>query len=387
MDKYSVITKLPGHLALFSDPAEVVHLTAQNIEDALAEAKSYAEAGGFVLSLLKYQLGDYFVFGKKTTANLGTLLFYDSYHRYSPIDCEDFVLTNLRLAEDFEKYKASIDALFLELQAGNTYQVNYTTSLEFNFYGCPQSLFFHVLKTQPTPYNTIVRLEDEYVISASPELFFESNGANVSCRPMKGTSPLEAGASYLSADAKNIAENVMIVDLIRNDLNMICDDVRVPKLLEVEKYKSLYQMTSTITGVLRDRSYYKTLKALFPCGSITGAPKFNTMKIIERLEASKRGIYTGSIGYYHQDKSLHSIAIRTLEISGAKGRMGVGGGITICSEPEDEYNEIILKTGFLTKGYDFNVFESLLWDSNSGSYRYLDEHISRIGKSLGLFGI
>jgi para-aminobenzoate synthetase/4-amino-4-deoxychorismate lyase len=387
MQNYSVITKLQGFTARFENPRQVISLAGSNLEEAFARADAFARAGGYVIALLNYELGEYLLLQGPPEEKLGTFLFYESFSRIAPQKSDSFAITNLRMLQSRQSYAESLELIFEELRAGNSYQVNYTSALEFDFFGEPEALFSCMLERQPTPYNTIVRLDDEYIISASPELFFEQKNTKLTCRPMKGTAPLEKGADFLSADGKNRAENVMIVDLIRNDLNRICDDVRVPALLDVEEHKSLFQMTSTVTGTLRNTEPLNVIKALFPCGSITGAPKISTMKIIRRLEAAPRGIYTGSIGFYHGSDSIHSIAIRTISLARGRGRMGIGGGITISSGIEDEYDEMLLKAAFLTQNTGFAIFETLLWDASESLYKYFDEHLARLGDSARFFAI
>ncbi|AQQ09302.1 Para-aminobenzoate synthase component 1 [Sedimentisphaera cyanobacteriorum] len=386
MDDFTVITKLPGRLVKFSSPEEVINLSSANFSDALRFAQEYAENGGYVVSILNYQLGEYLV-NQADGSNLGTLLFYKTCSKPAIRPCSDFAVTGIRLSQSRSDYCNALAEIKAELEAGRTYQVNYTTSVDFNFFGCPLAFFIHSLKTQPTAYNTIIKLQDRYIISATPELFFCAEGRSIYSRPMKGTCRLEQGEDFLRNDEKNVAENVMIVDLLRNDLNRICDNVHVPELLEVEEYKSLYQMTSKICGTLREKSFLKIIEALFPCGSITGAPKKSTMDIIRRVESSSRGLYTGSIGLNSKDRMLHAIAIRTVEIENGKARMGAGSGITVCSEPAEEYEETLLKTKFIEAGSEFRVFESILWDSKKREFARLNEHLERIMKSLGFFKI
>ncbi|OXU15201.1 bifunctional chorismate-binding protein/class IV aminotransferase [Sedimentisphaera salicampi] len=386
MDNFTVITKLPGRLVKFSSPEEVIDLSSENFAEALNFAQEYAEKGGYVVSVLNYRLGEYLV-NQAGGTNLGTLLFYKSYSRPQIRPCNDFAVTGIRLSQSRSEYFNAIAEIKSELEAGRTYQVNYTTSVEFNFFGCPLAFFIHSLKTQPTAYNTIIKLQDKHIISATPELFFCAEGRSIYSRPMKGTCRLDQGEDFLKNDEKNIAENVMIVDLLRNDLNRICDNVHVPELLEVEEYKSLYQMTSKICGTLREKSFRKIIEALFPCGSITGAPKKSTMEIIRRVESFERGLYTGSIGLNSKDRMLHAIAIRTVELENGKGRMGAGSGITVCSEPAEEYEETLLKAKFIEAKSEFCVFESILWDSRKREFARLNEHLERIAESLGFFKI
>ena len=196
-----------------------------------------------------------------------------------------------------------------------------------------------------------------------------------------------AAAVRLRNDEKNCAEHVMIVDLLRNDLGRICEmgSVRVEELFSVERYETLLQMTSTVSGRLRGGlSYYEIFKGMFPSGSITGAPKIRTMEIIHELERGPRGIYTGAIGYMAPDgTAAFNVAIRTLVMKEGEARMGVGGGIVADSEPMEEYRECLLKAEFLTRRrHDFQLIETMLWE---GDYFLLEMHLERMEASAEYF--
>ena len=197
------------------------------------------------------------------------------------------------------------------------------------------------------------------MLSLSPELFFARTGARIEVRPMKGTLPrsgdegeIERSSAWLRSDPKSRAENIMIVDLLRNDLARISipGTVRVPSLLDVERYETVLQMTSTIEAELDgDPSVHQLIQALFPCGSVTGAPKVSTMEIIRALESEPRGVYTGAIGYVSGDEAAFNVAIRTLSVDHeGGGELGVGSGILVDSDAEAEYEECLLKGKFLT---------------------------------------
>ncbi len=232
------------------------------------------------------------------------------------------------------------------------------------------------------------------MVSLSPELFFEIDQGRVTVRPMKGTAPrgltLEddiARAEELRSSEKNRAENVMIVDLMRNDLGRICrtGSVKTPKLFEVERYPSLWQMTSVIEGTLIEGwTIPSVIHALFPSGSVTGAPKIRAMEHIARLEDSPRGVYTGAIGFFAPGRARFSVAIRTAVLRGKSGIMGVGSGITYGSSPSIEWEECGWKAAFLTqKQPKFEILETLLW---SPRYRLLEAHLARMQNSAEYFG-
>jgi para-aminobenzoate synthetase/4-amino-4-deoxychorismate lyase len=215
---------------------------------------------------------------------------------------------------------------------------------------------------------------------------------------MKGTAPRgrttaedRTLAAWLQNDPKNRSENVMIVDLLRNDLGRLCTfgSVRASRLFAVERYPTLWQMTSTITGDLRPEIGFQDIfRALFPCGSITGAPKIRAMQLVAQLEARQRGIYTGAIGFFSKQESVFNVAIRTLEFDGNSGSMGVGSGIVIDSNPAEEFRECQLKASFLTSPAShpppdsFSLVETLLW---RGAYPLIELHLDRIEDSAHYF--
>ena len=222
----------------------------------------------------------------------------------------------------------------------------------------------------------------------------EGGKRRITTRPMKGTARRGRTtgedreiAVRLANDTKNRAENVMIVDLIRNDLGRICGfgSVRVENLFDVERYPTLWQMTSTVSGELRpDVGYEQIFRALFPCGSITGAPKIRAMQLLAQIEDRPRGIYTGAIGFFSLEESVFNVGIRTLVLEDGKASMGVGGGIVIDSEPSAEFYECQLKAEFLTRSAEpFSLIETMLWN---GSYPLMDFHLDRLADSADYFG-
>ncbi|MEK6571444.1 MAG: bifunctional anthranilate synthase component I family protein/class IV aminotransferase, partial [Bacteroidota bacterium] len=239
-----------------------------------------------------------------------------------------------------------------------------------------------------------MKSKDREILCLSPELFFRYKDGTIVTKPMKGTAQrgktLEEDlqqASWLRHDEKNRAENLMIVDLLRNDLGRICEigTVNVEELFSVEKYQTLFQMTSTISGRVKNgTTYLEILRSLFPSGSVTGAPKIRSMRIIHELEESPRGVYTGAIGYFSPaNEAVFNVAIRTIVIRGNTGEMGVGSGIVFDSVPEDEYSECELKGQFLTVPYgEFELLETMLWDNG---YPFLARHLKRLNESAQYF--
>ncbi|MGG1946251.1 bifunctional anthranilate synthase component I family protein/class IV aminotransferase [Trinickia sp. NRRL B-1857] len=320
-----------------------------------------------------------------------------------------------------DAFVEAIAAVHEALRAGESYQINYTYRLSFDAFGSPVGLYRRLRERQPVRYGALIALPgDEWVLSCSPELFVEKHGARLRTRPMKGTtargvSPEDdaRAEAFLRSDPKNRAENLMIVDLLRNDLSRVAKtgSVRVPALFSVEPYPSIWAMTSTIEAdLLEGTSFADVLRALFPCGSITGAPKHRTMQLIDEIETTPRGLYTGMIGWIDAlpaqaaggegvaqapgcgDFGL-SVAIRTLTLdalaeTGAtrRGTMGVGGGIVLDSVALDEYAECRLKAKFLT-GADpgMQLFETMYATREEG-VRHLERHFARLGMSAAELG-
>ncbi|NIA08409.1 MAG: aminodeoxychorismate synthase component I [Nitrospiraceae bacterium] len=265
----------------------------------------------------------------------------------------------LKLEVEKDQYLKAIGYIKDYIARGHTYQVNYTLRGRFRYTGSPSDLYLALRARQAVSYGAVIRTGTRWILSLSPELFFRQQGRKIWSKPMKGT--MRRGksaeedielASFLARDPKNRAENIMIVDLLRNDIGRLSlpGSVRVPELLTVERYETLFQMISRVEGKLRpDISWQEVFEALFPCGSVTGAPKIRTMEIISELEVSPRGVYTGAIGFIApQKRAVMNVAIRTISLDGEAGEIGIGGGITTGSDPESEYEECILKAKFLT---------------------------------------
>lgn len=299
---------------------------------------------------------------------------------------------------DESEYRAAVEKVLELIAAGQTYQVNYSFPMTAKFEGDPLAYYIELSRAQGARYSAFLDLGDFQILSLSPELFFERRGRNVRTKPMKGTiqrgrwtSEDEAFAKRLSESAKDQAENVMIVDLLRNDLGKVSrvGSVRVPTLFELERFETLWQMTSTVESTLKpDVGLVNLFAALFPCGSITGAPKISTMKIINQLERFPRGIYTGAIGFLKPGGDcIFNVAIRTLQLESNSGvvTFGVGGGVTADSTAELEYNECLVKSAFLkTRVPEFQLLESILLEA--GDYFLLDRHLGRMRDSASFFG-
>lgn len=304
-------------------------------------------------------------------------------------------ISALRVLTSGDEYAEKVNRIKRHIRDGHVYQVNYTTSLCADFTGSVSALYRSLNRKQPVPYAAYMKWDDHSVLSFSPELFFRREGEAVITRPMKGTASRgmtlasdKRVEEWLSNDQKNRAENLMVVDLLRNDLGKVCmpGSVSVPEVFSVEKYRTLFQMTSTVSGTLRNNIRWREIfESLFPSGSITGAPKISAMRIIDGIESGTRGMYTGAIGFISpENRAVFSVAIRTLVVERERLSMGIGGGITIDSEPQDEYEECVLKARFVTDPpeEEFSLFESILWE---GRFVFFDEHLLRLRESAEYF--
>ena len=281
--------------------------------------------------------------------------------------------------------------------------MNYTLRLRAMLETDPKALYRHLCRAQRAPYNAYLRAGRYHVLSASPELFFRIDGDRITTRPMKGTARRgrwvaedDAAAGDLRASIKDRAENAMIVDLLRNDVGRIArpGSVRVPALFQTERYETVWQMTSTVTGrLLPAFSAIDALRALFPCGSVTGAPKVRTMEIIRDLEDSARGVYTGAIGFLAPPgapgpRACFNVAIRTVVVDEQTrtAEYGVGGGITYDSTARGEYEEVVAKARVLSERRpEFGLLETLAHTPDSG-FRHLEAHLDRLRSSARYFG-
>lgn len=296
------------------------------------------------------------------------------------------------------------------LASGDTYQVNFTYRLAFDAYGEPWALYRRLRQRQPVPYGALLCLPDgRAVLSLSPELFLRHESGRLTACPMKGTAQATLDekenahhALRLATDPKTVAENVMVVDLLRNDLGRIAvtGTVNVPSLFDVSRFGNVLQMTSTVEALLRkDATLSDVFNAVYPCGSITGAPKRRTMQIIQDLEGDVRGFYTGAIGWFDAPSSEQSLGdfclsvpIRTIELqppgkTGLRtGAMGIGAGIVYDSVASDEVEECRLKGRFLTDlPHQFHLIETMYATAENG-IRHLDIHMARLRRSAATFG-
>ncbi len=304
----------------------------------------------------------------------------------------------LEPAKRLENYAGEVERIRDYIAAGDCYQVNHTFPLTGTFQGDLQALYSWIGAAQRAPFCAYLDIGRFVILSASPELFFSLKDGKITTRPMKGTACRGRCADedisaieQLRKSPKERAENLMIVDLLRNDLGIVAEtgSVKVDALFEVETYPSVHQMTSTVSAQLRqDTSLSDIFKALFPCGSVTGAPKRRSMEIIAELENAPRGVYCGAIGCVAPGgEALFSVAIRTLlfEEQNNSMTMGVGSAVTWDSEASSEYAECLSKGLFVNQqGQDFCLIESLRLEN--GVYTLLDRHLARLSSSAGFFG-
>jgi para-aminobenzoate synthetase / 4-amino-4-deoxychorismate lyase len=349
----------------------------------------YEASGAFDSALCTHAAGDL------------PLLWFGLYSPPDPFelprpDYTDYSLGSLVPSVDKPGYKRAIEKIKQYIHSGDTYQVNYTLQLQGHFSGDPWHLFLAMVHAQKAGYAAWVDTGRKVICSASPELFFRLEGDLLSCKPMKGTVKRgrtlvedEAFAGWLQRSEKNRAENLMIVDMIRNDLGHIAEPgtVQTTSLFDVERMPTLWQMTSTVTA--RCSAGLKEIMAvLFPCASITGAPKFRTTQIIAELEPMPRGVYTGCIGYFAPGRiAQFNVAIRTAVVDRLEGRViyGAGGGIVWDSDGDDEYNEALLKARVLKEQRpEFSLLETMLWTLDD-SYFLLEYHLKRLKNSAAYF--
>ncbi|MEH7226236.1 aminodeoxychorismate synthase component I [Bacillus sp. JJ1566] len=387
----------------FKNPLKVI--MAKTIEEVLPCLELVQQAvsdGYFAAGFLSYESAPAFdsSFTVKTGGTMPLLwfgIFSESYHQ--PLNSnETYTLTKWEPNVRMNDYQEAIRSIKHAIESGDTYQTNYTIRLTSEFKGNDIAFFEKLKRSQASNYCSYINTGDHSILSASPELFFHIEGEEIRTRPMKGTVKRgksfeedEANAKWLYHSEKNRAENLMIVDLLRNDLNTISEpgSVHVPKLFEIERYPTVHQMTSTIEAkVPKDWTLLEVFKGLFPCGSITGAPKISTMKFITEFETSPREVYCGAIGFITPEKeAVFNVPIRTVWIEHTTGRAtyGVGGGITWDSTSEGEYNEILAKAKVLEESRpEFHILESLLLEE--GLHFLVEEHMHRLKQTSQYFG-
>ncbi|MGJ3647569.1 aminodeoxychorismate synthase component I [Sphingomonas sp. GlSt437] len=295
-----------------------------------------------------------------------------------------------------ERYDAMLAEVLALIRAGDIYQANLTFQASVSVVGDPLAAYAQLRERARAGYGAIVATGEAVLLSLSPELFFALDGGTLVTRPMKGTAPRGASAeedqalvAALADDTKQRAENLMIVDLLRNDLSRVAvpGSVAVPSLFEVETYPTVHQMTSTVTAQLADGAdAIDVLAALFPCGSITGAPKIRAMQVIATTEAEPRGAYTGAIGRIDATgDAMFNVAIRTLVMGDGEARIGLGSGIVADSQADAEWDECLAKAGFLPSSRRPDLIETMAFDPEHG-LPLLERHLARMKASAVALG-
>ncbi|MCQ9617128.1 aminodeoxychorismate synthase component I [Paenalcaligenes niemegkensis] len=333
--------------------------------DSVFSAIAHAQTKGWwVALLLNYELGEALLDNDKERSASGqpliTALFFEQAEQCPVWQAPDVpVVLKCSTAASNNHYTDAIQRIRHNICEGEYYQINYTVSIDVHSDASPEQIYRKIASQHPSPHAAFVVDGERTVASFSPELFVKRKGSTLTVRPMKGTRPRftdpdldAASGAALKSSAKDCAENVMIVDLLRNDLSQVASpgSVKVETLLELEQYPSVWTMTSTISARQRPETTLKQLLlALFPCGSITGAPKLAAMQAIKELEQRDRGIYCGSIGWIAPNGDLNlNVAIRTLEFQDQQhGKFGVGGGIVYDSDAAQEWQECLWKARIL----------------------------------------
>ena len=359
---------------LFSNPIKtIVAKGKENMRSALDELEE-ASKKYYALGYITYDF-DYLYFE-----------IFESYEKYIPSKNTKQlgIISNPLVSKD--EYIKAVNKIKEYIKDGITYEVNYTYPYEIQTNLDDFELYEALLSRQATPYNTFFKNKDITLLSFSPELFFRLKGRKILTKPMKGTAPRGLDEAedkrlrdFLYNDTKNRAENIMIVDLLRNDLGRISKPatVKVDKLFDIEEHPTLFQMTSEISGELEENiTLYDIFESIFPCGSITGAPKISTMRVIKELEPFKRNIYCGAIGFLSPDEAVFSVPIRILQGGEHRFVYNVGGAVVWDSTAEDEWEETVTKMKFLKT--DFSLIETAVDDWES--------HVARMKKSAKELG-
>lgn len=400
---FKISNKRKG-VIVFSKPIDI--LRADDIHEVwqiFNKVENYIAQGYYVAGYVSYEAAP--AFNQKMIVKSSTvmpLVWFGVFEETTTLRRRSYTPFNDRLnwAVDTsrEEYEQSIKSIHQKISEGATYQVNYSVRLTSEFKGDNYAFFRERCLAQQANYSAYLDIGTHQILSLSPELFFSRIGDTLITKPMKGT--IGRGTTLdedfikkqkLLQSKKNRAENVMIVDLLRNDLGKIAKtgSVRVTSLFDIETYPTIHQLTSTVTAkIKKDVSVFDIFKALFPCGSVTGAPKISTMKMIHDLEKSPREVYCGAIGFIEPNgTATFNVPIRTVWIDSEKQKAiyGTGGGIIWDSTEVEEYKEMVEKSKVLTTTYPrFKLLESL--KLKNGVIDLLESHLTRMGQSAAYFG-
>lgn len=401
---------------LFTGPKEIISTNNHTrIKSCFEQIEKVLKQGYYVAGFLSYEAAAGFESSMPCRKPDTPLLWFGVYEKpkvydYFPLtpalslkgrgslsELDAYHIKNLRPTKTKKAYLRDVGKIKDHIRAGDTYQVNYTFKYKFNFSGPALSLFSDLCRKQSVSYAALIGFDNKKILSLSPEMFFRRKNNRINVKPMKGTisrgrynSEDASRQRNLVNSAKDQAENIMIVDMLRNDLGRISRTgaVKTTSLFNAEKYETLYQMTSTIKAKLKNTfNWFELFRAIFPSGSVTGAPKIRTMQIIDGLEKAPRNIYTGSIGYICPDnEAVFNVAIRTILLDEGKnkGEIGIGSGVTVKSDPNSEYDECRLKAQFFTGDDDnFDLLETMLWRRDK--FFLINLHLRRLKDTAAFF--
>jgi para-aminobenzoate synthetase / 4-amino-4-deoxychorismate lyase len=399
----AIVQDRSGKWLAFGDPARIVAAdSVSGVRAALADVERLTrDACLHAVGFVTYEAGA--AFGLHVPAPSDSPLVWFALfeaHHVRPIDRpaaeDDYRLGPMSPSLGLPEFQAAFDRIKAHLAAGDTYQVNFTFKMTGHFDGDALAFFADLVDAQRGAHSAFIRMGDRAICSASPELFFELDGVQVRARPMKGTSRRgrtlaedRKNRDNLHQSAKQRAENVMIVDMMRNDLGRVAEvgSVGVPELFTVERYPNVWQMTSLVTA--RSMASLEDLfAAMHPCASVTGAPKARTMHILSELEGAPRGVYTGAIGHVPPDgNASFNVAIRTAVVDERAKTIefGIGSGIVWDSDAAAEYEECLLKGSVIgRRPVHFELLETLRWTPEDG-YFLIDRHLERMRDSAEYF--
>ncbi len=387
---------------LFTNPHHIIKANSlEEVQNAFLQAEAALAEGFYVAGCVSYEAAPAFdkALKVKTKGDWPLIwfgVFTEPEFETPALPSQEFSVSSWKMDTTFEEYQGGVENIKEAIERGDTYQVNYTTRLEAAFDGDAFSFYKQLADNQQSSYSAYLSLDGHRkILSASPELFFRKNGQHLVTKPMKGTAKRgrtleedEASKQELNVSGKDQSENLMIVDLLRNDVGRLAlpGTVQVPKLFDIETYPTLHQMTSTVEGELPEgTTMYQIFEALFPCGSITGAPKVRTMDYIASMETSPRNIYCGAIGYMTpRREAVFNVPIRTVLLNNGSAVYGAGGGVTWDSTTEGEYEELHTKARLLTEGRpSFKLLETM--QLKDGTYPLLNRHLNRINHSARYF--
>ncbi len=393
---------------LYRAPVRIVEARAPGeVRPALAALRAAQREGLHVAGYLAYAAGAGIEPRIAARADDRPLLWFGLFERVETLAAEEVAAllpdpagawcTAPKPMIDSRDYDRRLARVLDYIAAGDIYQANLTFAAEVKIAGDPLALYARLRARARAHYGAIVRTDETLLLSLSPELFFRLDEGKLLARPMKGTAARgdgddRAAAERLAADPKQRAENLMIVDLLRNDLTRVArpGSVAAPRLFAVETYPTIHQMVSDVTAEIADgRDAVDVIEALFPCGSITGTPKIRASEVIAEIEDHARGVYTGAIGRISADgDAIFNVAIRTLELAHGEetARLGLGSGVVADSTAAEEWAECLAKGAFVSAGQRrFDLVETMAFDPDAG-IALLDRHLARMKASALTFG-